>query len=139
MLTRLYKDLGDQEKVISQLRISTINAPPVSQLDPVPAPTLVPQTILELFAELYFGPGETRGGGWLVGPVGARPLHVCLLRAGALDKDSEMRTGLINGVKYVCEEELTSSESRSRVHWKACCNRLWMIVCDSAQLFPFSS
>jgi hypothetical protein len=50
-----------------------------------------------VFAELYrsFAPGKSRVR--LVGPVGERPVHVLLLRAGALDK--EMRAGIIEGVK----------------------------------------
>jgi hypothetical protein len=48
------------------------------------------------FAELYRTPG---GRVKLVGPVGERPVHVCMLRAGALDKEPEMRAGLIEGVK----------------------------------------
>ena len=53
----------------------------------------------ELFAELYRVPDRASGKMRvrLVGPVGERPLHVCFLRAGALDKD--MRAGLIDGVK----------------------------------------
>ncbi len=54
-----------------------------------------------VFAELYHVPGENLSPRRvrLVGPVGERPVHVCLLRAGALGKDSEIRAGLIEGVK----------------------------------------
>ncbi len=50
-----------------------------------------------IFATLYQSsvPGEKTVR--LVGPVGERPVHVCLLRAGTLDTD--MREGLIDGVK----------------------------------------
>jgi hypothetical protein len=84
LLTDLYKDLGEQEELLSK----PSNACPIS-----------PQTsrYQGLFAELYRVPGENRVR--LVGPVGERPLHVCFLRAGALDKDSEVRTGIIEGVK----------------------------------------
>ena len=51
----------------------------------------------ELFAELYRDRASGKMRVRLVGPVGERPLHVCFLRAGALD--TEMRAGLIDGVK----------------------------------------
>ncbi len=53
------------------------------------------------FAELYRVPGEPGGRVRLIGPVGERPLHVCLLQAGSLRLDCKMREGLIDGVKYV--------------------------------------
>jgi hypothetical protein len=62
--------------------------------------TSIPQPTLgykEFFAELYRDPRESKRRVRLVGPVGERPLHACLLRAGALN--TEMRAGLIDGVK----------------------------------------
>ncbi len=87
---KLYEDLDEQERRLSNL------TPNLKVEDRV-----FGELLAELFAELYHVPGDNlcprrvR----LVGPVGERPVHVCLLRAGALGKDSEIRAGLIEGVK----------------------------------------
>ena len=82
LLKELYTDLDREEEALSSSN-----------------PYQIPHPIneyKELFAELYRVPG---GRMRLVGPVGERPLHVCWLRAGDLPVNSEMRTGLIDGVK----------------------------------------
>ena len=86
----LYKDLDEEERRLSM-------PTPYVKVES----RFVAEHLLGLFAELYRIPGPKQGETRvrLVGPVGERPVHVCLLRAGALDKDSEVRAGLIDGVK----------------------------------------
>ncbi len=88
LLKDLYEDLDKEEKLLSEyLRYESVNSPQMT-------------AYFQLFAELYQVPGETSPGETrvrLVGPVGERPLHVCLLRADTFDE--EMRAGLIDGVK----------------------------------------
>ena len=82
LLKELYIDLDREEAALSSSNPYQISHP-INEYK-------------ELFAELYRVPGK---GVRLVGPVGERPLHVCLLRAGKLPANSEMRAGLIDGVK----------------------------------------
>ncbi len=92
LLTRLYTDLNEEERKLEHSDVQCLSKPEADADAWHPTP---------VFAELYRVPGENLlpGRVRLVGPVGERPVHVCLLRAGALSKDSEIRGGLIEGVK----------------------------------------
>jgi hypothetical protein len=62
------------------------------------------KTILDWIRRLYFG-SEARG--LVVGPVGERPLHVCFLRAYALQAagtDLRIRAGMLKGVRSYLEK-----------------------------------
>ena len=78
LLTKLYKDLDEEEEKLSQL------TPDV-------------ECEKRVFAELYRSSDRGKSRVRIVGPVGERPVHVLLLRAGTFDK--EIRTGIIEGVK----------------------------------------
>ena len=68
-------------------------------------------TLRHVFAGLYRNRSEDQPRRlFLVGPVGERPLHVFLLRAGGME--AELREGLLQGVKYLtCLKIYTSTEN----------------------------
>jgi hypothetical protein len=91
LLVRLYEFLDKEEELIQNLG-DTVNLK--SRLDHT----------RHLLAVLYRPRGETwrgipAGRIRLVGPVGERPVHVCLLRAEMFD--GALQEGLLEGVKYV--------------------------------------
>jgi hypothetical protein len=96
LLFRLYRFLDKEEELIQNLG-DTVN------LDSRHDHTR------HLFAVLYRPRGEACPGVpasriRLVGPVGERPVHVCLLRAEIFD--GALQEGLLEGVKYVQEMDV---------------------------------
>ena len=90
LLRKLYKDLDGEEKRISQLYSNE-------------APQCNLSATESIFVQLYKPSSEDDACGWLVGPMGERPLLVCLLHAGSLPdaKGSQTpRNGVYEAVRW---------------------------------------
>jgi hypothetical protein len=118
LLSKLYQDLKKCEELVfrgskqADAHIvfgscETMNTPHTATEPPlffVQGKIVECRTIFDWIRCLYCG-GESRG--FLVGPVGERPLHVCFLRAYALTApgtDLQIRAGILKGVRSYVEK-----------------------------------
>ena len=101
LLYKLYYDLDGEEKRISQHYSNEASPCELSATE-------------SIFVQLYKPSSEDDACGWLVGPMGERPLLACLLHAGSLPdaKGSQTpRNGVYDAVRWADSFDIKDGNS----------------------------